>query len=147
VSQARVDSEDLMNAALPFAHQMLREHGAFLPFGAAMRPDDEIVSIASYDGNDCPDARELIRLIKDGFIAGARAKEYKATALVYDVRVKLPASGEASDAIAVSLNHRDGYSIVVLFPYRLEKGELREGTAYAQVGEADIFTPGGSALQ
>ena len=41
--------------------------------------------------------------MKAGFVEGARRGEYKATALVYDVRVKLPSTEEKSDAIAVSL--------------------------------------------
>ena len=44
------------------------------------------------------------------------------------------------DAIAVSLNHREGYSIIALFPYKIDSGKLTLGTAFAQEGEADIFT-------
>jgi len=39
----------------------------------------------------------------------------------------------------VSLNHRDNYSAVVLFPYKIDGGELILGTVFDQEGEADIF--------
>jgi hypothetical protein len=141
MSQAKADCESLMNSLLPFAEQMLQLHGEFFPFGGAMRSSGEVVAVAGYDGSERPLSADLIRLIKEGFVEGARKNEYRATAHVYDVRVKLPSSGEKSDAIAISLNHRDNYSVVVLFPYRLNDGKLTVAAAYAQAGEADIFAP------
>ncbi len=128
-----------MNSVLPFAEQMLSSHGEFLPFGGAMRPGGELVSVAGYDGDEHPQSLDLVRLIKEGFVESARRGQYKATALVYDVRIKLPSTGDKSDAIAVSLNHRDNYSVVVIFPYKIDNGTLTVGDAFAQKGEADIF--------
>jgi hypothetical protein len=135
----KTDCEVLMNSVIPFAEQMLSSLGEFLPFGGAMRPGGELVSVGGYDGDDHPKSLDLIRLIKDGLIKAAREGQFKATALVYDVRVILPSTGNKSDAIAVSLNHRDNYSIVVIFPYKLDSGKLTVGNAFAQKGEADIF--------
>ena len=140
VSDPKADCEALMNSVLPFAEQMLTAYGEFFPFGGAMRGDGQLVSVAGYDGNEHPPSTDVIRLLKDGFIDAARHGRYKATALVYDVRVTLP-SGDKSDAIAVSLNHRDSYSIIVMFPYRIDNGKLILGAAFAQKGEADIFPP------
>jgi hypothetical protein len=36
------DVEKLMNALLPFAEKMLREHGEFYPYGGAMSADGKI---------------------------------------------------------------------------------------------------------
>ena len=135
----KTDCETLMNSVLPFAEQMLRSHGEFLPFGGAMRPDGELVSVAGYDGDEHPRSSDVIRLIKDGFVEAARQGQFKATALVYDLRIKLPSTDHKSDAIAVSLNHRDDYSIVVIFPYKIDNGKLVVEAALAQKGEADIF--------
>jgi hypothetical protein len=135
----KADCEVLMNSVIPFAEQMLSRCGEFLPFGGAMRSSGEVVAVAGYDGDEHPQSSDVIRLIKEGFIRAARQGQYKATALVYDVRARLPSTGDRSDAIAVSLNHRDHYSIVVVFPYRIDGGNLTMGTAFAQMGEADIF--------
>ena len=135
----KADCEVLIGAVMPFAEQMLSNHGEFLPFGGAMRSDGELVSVAGYDGDEHPQSSDVIRLIKDGFIESARQGQFKATALVYDVRTTIPSTGEKSDAIAVSLNHRDRYSVVVFFPYKINGGKLIVGDAFAQAGEADIF--------
>src|SRR4051794_36435542 len=107
MDDAKADCEVLMNSVLPFAERMLRSHGEFHPFGGAMRSDGQLVSIAGYDGDDHPKSVDIMALMKDALIAAARKGEYKATAIVYDVRVNLASTQEKSDAIAVSLNHRD----------------------------------------
>jgi hypothetical protein len=111
MSDPKADCQAIVNFVLQFAKQMLTTHGEFIPFGAAMRPDGQLVAIGGYDGNEHPQSVDVIALMKDGFIAVSRKGEYKATAIVYDARVKLPSTEEKSDAIAVSLNHRDNYSV------------------------------------
>lgn len=138
-SDAKADCAALAGSVLPLAEQMLTAHGAFIPFGGAMRADGQIVSIAGYDENEHSQSSEVIALLKGGFVDGARRGEYKATALVYDVKVKLTSTEEKSDAIAVSLNHRDNYSAVVLFPYDIDGGKLILGSILVQEGEADVF--------
>jgi hypothetical protein len=139
MTNPKADCETLMNSVLPLAEQLLANHGEFIPFGGAMRPDGELVAIAGYDGDERPKSIDAIALMKGGFVVAARNGDYKATAIVYDVRVKLPSTGESSDAIAVSLDHRESYSVVVLFPYKIDSGKLTVGTAFAQVGDGDIF--------
>ena len=141
MSNPNADCETLMNSVLPFAKQMLTNHGEFIPFGGAMRATGEFVSVAGYTGEETPRSTDVIRLMKDGFIEAARQGQYKATAVVYDMRVKLPSTGDKSDAIAVSLNHRDSYSVIVILPYKIDSGKLMLGAAFAQKGEADIFPP------
>lgn len=138
MSNAKADCEALMTSVLSLAKEILSNHGEFLPFGGAMSSNGELVSVAGYNGEHSQ-STELIRLIKDSFIDAARKGEFKATAVVYDVRVALPSTGEKSDAIAVSLNHRDGYSVIVIFPYKIDSGKPIIGSAFAHEGEADIF--------
>src|SRR5688500_16873813 len=120
----KVECEKLMGTAIQFAKQMLQKHGEFFPYGAALKANGEIASVAGYDGREQPLSSDIIRLLKQGFVQGAKSGEYTATALVCDVKVILPTSGEKSDAIAVSLNHRQNYSVVVLFPYQLKNEQL-----------------------
>jgi hypothetical protein len=140
MSTPKAECENLMNATLPFAEQMLQKHGEFFPYGSALKGNGEIVSVAGYDGRELPPSNDIIRLLKQGFVQGAKSGEYKASALVYDVKVTLPSSGQKSDAIAVSLNHRESYSVVVFFPYQLKNGKLTHGEVFAQKGEADVFS-------
>jgi hypothetical protein len=135
----KADCEALLSSVLPFAEQMLATYGEFIPFGGAMRPNGQVVSIAGHDGNEHPRSADIIALMKESFVASARGREYLATAIVYDVRVTLPSMEERSDAIAVALDHRDDYSIIVLFPYKIDAGKLSLGAAFVQHGEANIF--------
>ena len=141
--QPKADCEVVMNFGLPLVEELLKRHGEFLPFAAAMRPNGEIVCLGAYDGREVPSLAgsfaEIIRSLKDTLIAGARRQEYLATALFYEVGFMLPSSSERRDAVAVSLNHRDGYSVVVLLPYTIEDAGVVYDAPHAQPGEADIF--------
>ena len=136
---AKADCEKLLNAVLPFAEELLGKEGEFFPYGGAMAPDGAFVSVAADDGREQPPSVDIIHLIKSGFVTGANDGSYKATALVYDVRITLPGDGVTSDAIAIDLDHRDVYSMTVMFPYALEPHGLSIGEPIAQVGEFDIF--------
>ncbi|MBV9153919.1 MAG: hypothetical protein JO204_19305 [Alphaproteobacteria bacterium] len=142
-TQPQADCEIVMNFGLPLAAEILKRNGEFLPFGAAMRPNREIVCLGAYDGRSYPSLigsfAELIRSLKEALVEGARRHEYVATALFYEVGFTPPAGGEDVDAVAVSLNHRDGYSVIVLLPYKIEGGEVVYDIPRAQPGEADIF--------
>ncbi len=139
MADAKADVEALMDSAIPFAEQMLREHGEFLPFGAAMRTGGEIVSVAAHDGNDQPPSADLIELLRDGFRRSGKSGEFLATAIIYDVRVRSPSAAQVTDAIAAALDHKDNYSVIVFFPYTLNDGELEFGESFAQAGESHIF--------
>jgi hypothetical protein len=130
-----------MNAALPFAEEMLATYGEFLPYGQAMAEDGKIVAVGATDGREHPPSKDLIQILKDGFKAGAREGKYKATAIVYDIWIALPGTDMKSDAIAVSLNHRGGYSALVFFPYQLEGQQVVMGDVFAQEEENYVFGP------
>lgn len=127
-----------MNSALPLARQMLQEHGEFFPFALAMNAKGQVVAVAARD-ETYPTSEDLIRQLRQTFVAQAAAGEYRATALVYDARVQAPAKGVKTDAIAVALDHRDNYSVVVFLPYRLEGGKLTLGEMFAQRGSGGVF--------
>lgn len=135
--------EVLMNAGVPLAQQILGQRGEFLPFAAAMRDDGEIVYLGAYDGRkDRPlfgSQPDLVNSLTDTLLAGARRREYVATALFCDVDFSLPAQRESVAAIAVSLDHRENYSVVVLLPYTIEDGKVGLGAARAEAGKGDIF--------
>ncbi|MEP5763209.1 MAG: hypothetical protein ABJ308_01380 [Halieaceae bacterium] len=138
MQEGKEESQELMDAVLPLAEKLLSEHGEFFPYGGAMTPDGKIVSVAAYDGDEHPPSSEIIDMLHKAFHAAAKNKEYKATALVYDVRVQL-ANGDPSDALAIELDHESGYSVVVLLPYTLSAGQLQYGEISAQAGEGNVF--------
>ncbi len=137
---ARSECERLLNAVLPMAVELLRRYGEFYPYGGAIGRDGEILTLAGQDTREMPPAADLVITLKQGLLQGARAGQYRATALVQDVSVVLPVTNLGSDAIAVGLDHRDHYSVVVVMPYELQGKEIIWGDTYTLEGEADIFS-------
>ena len=139
VPDAKSECEVLLNEAMPFAKRMLREHGEFYPYGYEMKPAGEIKQVAGYTGTDHPKSQAIIDLLIEGFKQDAAANKVKATALVYDMLVVPPGASAKTDAIAVALDHRDNYSVIVIFPYVLAHGNLTVGTPFAQKGKSLVF--------
>ena len=121
---------------------MLEAHGEFLPYGQAMDKEGKFIAIGASDGREHPPSKDLIQILRNGFREGAKAGKYRATALVYDVRITLPSTGAKSDAIAVSLNHQDNYAAIVFLAYRIAEGKVVMGEVFAQQEENYAFSNG-----
>ncbi|GFE65232.1 hypothetical protein [Litoreibacter roseus] len=139
VQTPKQDAEELMTASIEFAEQLLQNYGEFFPFGAAMKPDGQMILVAGYDGDERPPSHEIIDLLNAGFRSSAVGGDYKATALTYDVRVSLPGTSRKSDAVAIALDHEGDYSVVVYWPYKLSRGEVSFGEVFAEEGVYGIF--------
>jgi hypothetical protein len=134
------ECQRLLDVLLPFAAQVLSEHGEFFPFGATMSAAGEIEAAAGWTGDDKPPSAEIIGALEQAFRAGAKEGRYRATGLALDVRVAPPGQSDSCDAIACQLDHHDDYSIVVYYPYtRSESGELEVAPPFAGAGENAIF--------
>jgi len=141
MTDPKSECEDLMNSVLPFAEEMLTKHREFFPFGGTMSADGEISHTGGWTGDEHPASTEVIELLEKGFRAGAGRGEYKATTLVYDIRTIPPGKQDKQDAIAVALDHRENYSVVVVFPYSFTPdGQLDIETPFAIKGENKIFS-------
>lgn len=136
--------EQLMNSTLPFAEQMLSKRGEFFPYGGTLQADGTIVSVAGYDGRERPPSQPIIDLLRHEFHAEAAKGRIIASALVYDVRTVPPGRSEKTDAIAVELDHRDNYSVVVYFPYSLAGRKLQIASPFATKGMGHVFGDYGS---
>jgi hypothetical protein len=136
------DCEALMSAVLPIAEQMLSEHHTLQPFGSTLSSAGQIAQVGGWSGQPHATSAELLAEFEASFRDGAERGELKATALLHVVPAVAPATGEA---VAVRLDHREDYSIIVTFPYRFtEAGELVIEEPYAGVGERLIFRDGAS---
>ncbi len=69
----------------------------------------------------------------------AGTNQCKAVAIVFDVAVNLPESNRKSDAIQVCVDHAEGYSAEIFFPYQIVNGEIVYDEIFAQEGKHDIF--------
>ena len=135
----KAQCEQLLNAVLPIAKKLLSSYGEFYPFGASMRPDGAITQNAAYDGRQHPPSQPLLDLLHGAYVAEAKSGAIIASAIVYDVRTIPPGRTEKTDAIAVELDHRDNYSIVVFVPYVVEDGTRQFLEPFATKGNFGIF--------
>lgn len=128
-----------MNAAVPFAEKMLKEHGEFFPYASAIASDGAITMVAAKLDTEQPAAAVVVKKLEEALRAGAAAHTYRATALVLSVRTTPPGSTTATDAIAVRLDHANGYSAEVVLPYTIVGGKISYGTTVAVEGRHAIF--------
>ena len=140
--KGKADCEKLLDELIPFAEKMLREYGEFLPFGGYMLPEGAIVHAGAQSGEEHPPSQDLIDILRGAYQKKASRREVRATALVYDVRVKPPGGDQVQDAILVELDHETHYSIRVVFPYRLLNGAISRGETFAMKGTDAVFGGG-----
>lgn len=130
--------DDILEALLPFAHGLLDKHGEFFPFGAAMGRDGKVSMVAGDTGTEHPPSDEVMELIRE---AMRRDRDkYVAVGLCYDVRVRTSADAPPTDAICVSLEHRDGMAVDVVEPYAKRGGKVAYGSLAAQQGRRVVFS-------
>lgn len=142
MSDAKTDVEKLMNEMIPVAQAMLADLGQFWPYGAYMKPDGQIETVAVQDDQSKAEPGDVIALMQNALRAGAQNGQYKATAIFYDVRIAMPnAPQDKTDAIAVSLDHQDDYAITAILPYdKTPAGEIVYGNMFAQKAAGGMFS-------
>lgn len=111
------DLDRLLNTVLPFADEMLRKHGEFYPYGAAITREGEEQVFAADPGEvEDPNPSEVLTSLVSGM--SAEAHDLRAAALVSDV------TSDKTDAIMVHLEHADSMAITVLLPYRFADANI-----------------------
>ena len=139
MSDAQAESEELVNAVLPHAEQMLIAHGEFLPFGSAITLDGDFAQLAVGEEHRDSSMEAVVEELKSKLRSGAGTNTYRATALVFPIHAQLPGAEEDTDAVAIALDHQANFSVVLIIPYLLSDGAVEFGDAVAQQGEHEIF--------
>jgi hypothetical protein len=137
---ANPDFEQLLDALLPFAQQMLAKNGEFYPFGATIDTSGKPALAASDTGSEQPESEECIDLLSVGFREQAKQGAIRACGICYDVRTIPPGQTEKVDAICIAFEHNSGEAIHVMVPYRKGLiGRIKYGELFACKGEKTIF--------
>jgi hypothetical protein len=144
MADAKIECDGLMDQAIPFAQKMLRKQGGFYPYAYVLHSSVKVALVGGYDGTEHPESQTIIDLLVGALLKDAEAGTIRAIALVYDVKVGALGTTEKSDAIALALEHRDGYSVVVYCPYVLSGGEVSMGESFAKRSQARVFAPPGT---
>jgi hypothetical protein len=140
ILDAKRDAERLVDAILPFAEKMLKQYGEFYPYGGYTTPEGKTIDVGAKEhGEDYPRSKDLLRILRESLQAMARTDKCRAAAIVSNVSVVIPGSNQKSDAIQISVDHRDGYSADIFYPYQLTDDKIVYGATFAQAGKHDIF--------
>lgn len=134
------ECEQILAALLPFAMDQLKKHGGFHPFGAVMLRDGSIELTAYADRNNTvPNSVEAIQSLGECHRAEARRGKIKASGIAWDA-VICTSEKKKTDAVLISLEHVDRYSVVVGQPYSFGTlKKLKLGEMFAQEGKHDVF--------
>ena len=131
--------EILLDKLLPFAEQQMKKYREFYPFAAVLLEDDSVELTASYDGNEHPEPKAVLEDLKQIHKKLAAEGKIKASGIVWNAGVN-SADGKPTDAIIVSLEHRDNYSVIVGEPYKIGLFKtVSSGNLFAMEGKQDVF--------
>ena len=110
------DFDRLSEATIGAARNFLDRNGDFIPFPMAIKADGELALIG-LDQPVTPTVPNPADVI-EGIVTLFRERKDSIRALAIGADVQVPS--EATDAIEVRLEHRDGTAITVLIPYQLD---------------------------
>jgi hypothetical protein len=116
-SSARDDLEVLLDPLLRFAQDALRKYGEFYPFGNSMTAEGQVQLEAAATESEMPPSDELIELLIAGLRGQAAAGRIRAAGICWDSRITDADTGAKKDAIAVSLEHEAGETVLLFMPY------------------------------
>jgi len=145
---AHPDLEELLNALIPFAQEMLAKNGEFYPFGASIDAQGEVIGQAADTGEEQPDSNDVIAMLVAGMREEAKRGEIRAAGICYDARVVPPGKTEKTDAIACRLEHASGEAFVTFVPYRKGfTGRYKYDELFASEGDQAVFVDGSGAAK
>jgi hypothetical protein len=110
------DFDRLAEVTVAAARNFLDRGGDFIPFPMAVKTDGELALIG-LEQPISPMVPDVQKVLKD-IIELFRDRRDSIRALAIGSDVQVPA--EATDAIEVRLEHREGVSITVLVPYQID---------------------------
>ncbi len=136
---AKLESEELLNDGLAIARALLIKDGQFKPFASGLTRNREVERVAGLS-RDKHSSREIVQLLEQSLRGEADERNYRAIAIVSDVRFEMEGDPEPKAAVQVTLEHRDGYCVNVIAHYKRSDEALEYGTLMASPRSGRVFT-------
>ena len=132
------ECEVLLEALLSASEHLLKKNGEFYPIGAVLSNDATATFTAVQSDNEFPDSQSVIQDLVSSHRQMAQQNEIKASGIAWNATCA--SDGKKSDAIIVSLEHRDDYSVIVGVPYKIGLfKKVKFGELFAEDGNNDVF--------
>ena len=121
------------------AENQIKKHREFYPFAAVILMDDTVELTGSFDGNEHPESKDVINDLIQIHKQLASEGKIKASGIAWNASVA-SADGKPTDAIIVSLEHKDDYSVIVGEPYKVGLfKKVNFGNLFAMEEKHDVF--------
>ena len=134
------DFDKLLSAVIPIAQAMLKDLGAFIPFGAFISRDGE-VQLAGGEGDPSHlETEEIVEMYLEAYREAAGDGNFTSTALCVDVRIHVPGKLEKTDAIQIMLEHSGDEALNAFMPYEKQgQSEVNYAPLFAAPAEPRVF--------
>lgn len=133
------ECEVLLDKLLSVTKYLLKKNGEFHPVGAVLTHDSAPAFTAVQSYNESPDPKSVI---EDLIHAHRRLSEkvgILASGIAWNAAESTPDGGK-SDAIVISLEHKDDYTAIVALPYKIGLfRKIKFGEMFAVKGNHDVF--------
>lgn len=128
-----------MHQTLPLAKQMLEDEGGFVPYGAVLTSDGDVVAVGVDIREPGLNAFDVVEILEDNMIDMAKTGAYRAAAMFYAVKVTLPGTEDLTDAVAVTLAHQSGPALMVFHPFNRVGSGINYGSMFACENDNRLF--------
>jgi hypothetical protein len=131
--------QEILNFMLPYAEQMLSEHGEFYPYAAALDAEGQLNALGADVNDDSADVGEVLLALHEGLRERAAEGAIRASGIAADVTLTDPDSGETTDAVQVELDHADADPVDIFVPYETQPEGIKFGELVAAEGREPVF--------
>lgn len=114
--RAKLESEELLNDGLAIARALLIKDGEFKPFASGLTGERQVERVAGMSRGE-RSSREIVDMLERSLRGEADERNYRAIAIVSDVRFEVEGDSEPRTAVQVTLEHREGYCVDVIARY------------------------------
>jgi len=134
------DFEKLLGAVIPIAQHMLKDFGAFFPFGAFIARDGEVQLASGVGDPSHLETQEIVEMYLEAYREAAADGNFTSTALCVDVRVHVPGKLEKTDAIEIMLERSGGEALNAFMPYEKHaKSRITYAPLFATPADSRVF--------
>lgn len=118
--EVRSDIEKLIAYSVKFAENLLLDSGEYYPFGSIIGLSGGLTPVSILYEEEYPESQKIIDGLTSSFEEAFSKKEIRAYCVAYDVSVKNEKYNTATDAILLTVKHRDVLSrLSYYYPYKL----------------------------
>jgi hypothetical protein len=128
----------LLDAAMRQALRQVQEQGKHAPFALAVTTDGEQVSIDA-DGQSLPDPQARHAWITAQLAEAIATGRYRAIAVTRNISLTHNNSGKQTEAVEVTLDHRDDQAVTCYLPYEFRRGQVSTAQIMATAATTSFF--------